>query len=93
LPDFALRLLFYHGVVRIPHRPAYPRRLCVRRSGNQGWNGRVFDFVNSHYEQVSLIIRTFKGFIVKYMGDGIMAVYLKDGVPETWTGDTVMITK
>jgi class 3 adenylate cyclase len=53
----------------------------------------VFDFVNSYYEQVSPIIRTFKGFIVKYMGDGIMAVCLKDGVPETWTGDTVMITK
>ena len=53
----------------------------------------MFDFVDSHYEQVSLIIRTFKGFIVKYMGDGIMAVCLKDGVPETWTGDTVMITK
>jgi len=35
----------------------------------------VFDFVNNHYEQVSLIIRTFKGFIVKYMGDGIMAVF------------------
>jgi class 3 adenylate cyclase len=35
----------------------------------------VFDFVNSHYEQVSPIIRTFKGFIVKYMGDGIMAVF------------------
>jgi len=35
----------------------------------------VFDFVDSHYEQISLIIRTFKGFIVKYMGDGIMAVF------------------
>jgi len=35
---------------------------------------QVFDFVNSYYEQVSPIIRTFKGFIVKYMGDGIMAV-------------------
>jgi class 3 adenylate cyclase len=35
----------------------------------------VFDFVNSYYEQVSPIIRTFKGFIVKYMGDGIMAVF------------------
>ena len=35
----------------------------------------MFDFVDSHYEQVSLIIRTFKGFIVKYMGDGIMAVF------------------
>jgi len=33
---------------------------------------QVFDFVNSYYEQVSPIIRTFKGFIVKYMGDGIM---------------------
>jgi class 3 adenylate cyclase len=32
----------------------------------------VFDFVNSYYEQVSPIIRTFKGFIVKYMGDGVM---------------------
>jgi hypothetical protein len=53
----------------------------------------VFDFVNSYYEQVSPIIRTFKGFIVKYMGDGIMAVCLKDGVPETWTGDTVMNNK
>ena len=36
---------------------------------------QVFDFVNSYYEQVSPIIRTFKGFIVKYMGDGIMAVF------------------
>jgi class 3 adenylate cyclase len=35
----------------------------------------VFDFVNSYYEQVSPIIRTFKGFIVKYMGDGVMAVF------------------
>jgi len=35
----------------------------------------VFDFVNSYYEQVSPIIRTFKGFFVKYMGDGIMAVF------------------
>jgi hypothetical protein len=35
----------------------------------------VFDFVNSYYEQVSPIIRTFKGFIVKYMGDGIMAAF------------------
>ena len=36
---------------------------------------QVFDFVNSYYEQVSPIIREFKGFIVKYMGDGIMAVF------------------
>jgi class 3 adenylate cyclase len=36
---------------------------------------QVFDFVNSYYEQVSPIIRKFKGFIVKYMGDGIMAVF------------------
>jgi class 3 adenylate cyclase len=36
---------------------------------------QVFDFVNSYYKQVSPIIRTFKGFIVKYMGDGIMAVF------------------
>ena len=35
----------------------------------------MFDFVNSYYEQVSPIIRTFKGVIVKYMGDGIMAVF------------------
>ena len=35
----------------------------------------MFDFVNSYYEQVSPIIRTFKGFIVKYMGDGVMAVF------------------
>ena len=35
----------------------------------------MFDFVNSYYEQVSPIIRTFKGFFVKYMGDGIMAVF------------------
>ena len=34
----------------------------------------MFDFVNSYYEQVSPIIRTFKVFIVKYMGDGVMAV-------------------
>jgi class 3 adenylate cyclase len=36
---------------------------------------QVFDFVNSYYEQVSPIIRAFKGFIVKYLGDGIMAVF------------------
>jgi hypothetical protein len=69
LPDFALRLFFHHGVSR------GPRRGCARRSGDQGWNSSVFDFVNSYYEQVSPIIRTFKGFIVKYMGDGIMAVF------------------
>jgi hypothetical protein len=53
-----------------------------------------FDFLNSYYEQVSPIIRTFKGFIVKYMGDGIMAVFPnRADVPETLTGDAVMMTK
>lgn len=36
---------------------------------------QVFDFVNSYYGQVSPIIRKCKGFIIKYMGDGIMAVF------------------
>ena len=54
---------FHHGVIRIPHR-----RLIQTDVG-------LVDFVNSHYEQVSLIIRTFKGFIVKSMGGGIMAVF------------------
>src|SRR5207237_10781115 len=44
--------------------------LCEKMTYQQ-----VFDFVNSYYEQVSPIIRTFKGFIVKYMGNGIMAVF------------------
>ena len=44
----------------------------------QGWNGRVFDFVSSHYEQVSLIIRTFKGLLLNTWATGIMAVTLVD---------------
>ncbi|MEM6399335.1 MAG: ATP-binding protein [Cyanobacteria bacterium P01_D01_bin.116] len=34
-----------------------------------------FDFVNSYLRQVSPVIRDHTGFIVKYLGDGMMAVF------------------
>ena len=34
-----------------------------------------FDFVNSYLRQVSPVIRNHTGFIVKYLGDGMMAVF------------------
>jgi two-component system sensor histidine kinase ChiS len=37
-----------------------------------------FDFVNAYLQRVSPIIREYDGFIVKYLGDGMMAVF-----PET----------
>ena len=39
-----------------------------------------FDFVNSYLAKVSPMIRKYEGFIVKYLGDGIMAVF--PGNPE-----------
>jgi hypothetical protein len=59
----------------------------------------VFDFVNGYYEQVSPIIRTFKGFIVKYMGDGIMTVFpnraedaLQAAIPNSDASRNIMST-
>ncbi len=34
-----------------------------------------FDFVNAYLKRVSPVIREHQGFIVKYLGDGIMAVF------------------
>ncbi|MBM3242166.1 adenylate/guanylate cyclase domain-containing protein [Candidatus Poribacteria bacterium] len=34
-----------------------------------------FDFVNSYLKRVSPVIREHQGFIVKYLGDGIMSVF------------------
>ncbi len=34
-----------------------------------------FDFVNAYLERVSPVIRAHQGFIIKYLGDGIMAVF------------------
>ena len=59
----------------------------------------MFDFVNGYYEQVIPIIRTFKGFIVKYMGDGIMAVFpnraedaLQAAIPNSDASRNIMST-
>ncbi len=40
-----------------------------------------FDFVNAYLRQVSPVIRDQNGFIVKYLGDGMMAVF-PDGVED-----------
>ncbi|MEL7356102.1 MAG: ATP-binding protein [Cyanobacteria bacterium J06560_6] len=40
-----------------------------------------FDFVNAYLRQVSPVIRDQNGFIVKYLGDGMMAVF-PDGVDD-----------
>jgi len=34
-----------------------------------------FDFINAYLERVSPVIRAHQGFIVKYLGDGIMAIF------------------
>lgn len=34
-----------------------------------------FDFINAYFRQVSPVIRNHKGFIVKYLGDGMMAAF------------------
>jgi PAS domain S-box-containing protein len=42
-----------------------------------------FNFVNSYLGRVSPVVRDYRGFIVKYLGDGIMAIFPKcadDGV-------------
>ena len=36
-----------------------------------------FDFVNAYLGRVSPVVRDFRGFIVKYLGDGIMAIFPK----------------
>ena len=40
-----------------------------------------FDFINTYLQQISPEIRKHNGFIVKYMGDGLMAVF-PDGVDD-----------
>lgn len=40
-----------------------------------------FDFINSYLQQISPEIRKHNGFIVKYIGDGVMAVF-PDGVDD-----------
>jgi signal transduction histidine kinase/ligand-binding sensor domain-containing protein/class 3 adenylate cyclase len=34
-----------------------------------------FDFINAYFRQISPVIRNHKGFIVKYLGDGMMAAF------------------
>ena len=34
-----------------------------------------FNFVNAYLGRVSPVVRDFNGFIVKYLGDGIMAIF------------------
>ncbi|MCR9141947.1 MAG: adenylate/guanylate cyclase domain-containing protein [bacterium] len=43
--------------------------------------GENFDFVNSYFKRLAPIIREHHGFIMKYMGDGVMALFA--GGPET----------
>ncbi|MEG4519934.1 MULTISPECIES: adenylate/guanylate cyclase domain-containing protein [unclassified Microcoleus] len=40
-----------------------------------------FDFINNYLQQISPVIRKHNGFIVKYIGDGVMAVF-PDGVDD-----------
>ncbi len=40
-----------------------------------------FDFINAYLQRISPEIRNYNGFIVKYMGDGVMAVF-PDGVDD-----------
>jgi class 3 adenylate cyclase len=41
-----------------------------------------FLFLNSYYERVCPVIRDYKGFIDKYLGDGIMALFAGKDSPE-----------
>ena len=43
--------------------------------------GENFDFVNSYFMRIAPVIREHHGFIAKYMGDGVMALFV--GGPET----------
>ncbi|MCY7385858.1 MAG: adenylate/guanylate cyclase domain-containing response regulator [Microcoleus sp. CAN_BIN18] len=48
-----------------------------------------FDFINTYLQQISPEIRNHNGFIVKYMGDGVMAVF-PDGVDDAIQAGIVM---
>ncbi|MEG4233021.1 adenylate/guanylate cyclase domain-containing protein [Microcoleus sp. Pol11C3] len=49
-----------------------------------------FDFINSYLQRISPEIRNHNGFIVKYMGDGVMAVF-PDGVDDAIQAGIVML--
>lgn len=51
-----------------------------------------FDFINSYLQQVSPEIRNHNGFIVKYMGDAVMAVF-PDGVDDALQAGIVKFEK
>lgn len=48
-----------------------------------------FDFINTYLQRISPEIRNHNGFIVKYMGDGVMAVF-PDGVDDAIQAGIVM---
>src|SRR4028119_198568 len=49
-----------------------------------------FDFINSYLQRISPEIRNHNGFIVKYMGDGVMAVF-PEGVDDAIQAGIVML--
>jgi adenylate cyclase len=49
-----------------------------------------FDFINAYLQRISPEIRNHNGFIVKYMGDGVMAVFT-EGVDDAIQAGIVML--
>ena len=49
-----------------------------------------FDFINTYLQRISPEIRNHNGFIVKYMGDGVMAVF-PEGVDDAIQAGIVML--
>jgi class 3 adenylate cyclase len=87
VPSEFLRLLGKDSILTVGLGDAVERDLCVLFSDIRDFTGlsspltppEVFRFLNGYLERVAPVIRDCGGFIDKYIGDAVMALFPEDG--------------
>lgn len=89
VPDEFLKFLGKHSIVDFQLGDHVSKEMAIMFSDIRSFTAiaeRItsqenFDFINAYLQRISPEIRNYNGFIVKYMGDGVMAVF-PDGVDD-----------
>lgn len=83
VPHEFIRLLGRQSIHEVELGAQAPKELCILFSDIRSFTSlaekmspeECFQFLNSYYERIGPIVRKHGGFIDKYMGDGIMALF------------------
>jgi len=83
VPDEYLQFLGKHSIVDFQLGDHVSKEMAIMFSDIRSFTTMAeqmtpqenFDFINTYLQQISPEIRKHNGFIVKYMGDGVMAVF------------------